>query len=293
MKSKFLFPAWCAIVGYVMALPGFVLGYLGMFKNYEIPGFGFRMREKDSLFQSAFENFTNELALFLVVGGLILIAFSKQKREDELNAKLRLNSLYWGVMSYYLIYVFGLVYSIFGEIPFVGEHGSALNLFAPLLIFIVRFYYLKWVNKDQYLVKEPRFLPFFPFKVIGRLMAVIGLVVFTAAIIKDLSESWGDPISNASFLCLILGLMLWAFSKNKVEDEMVMQHRLESLQLAVYFNYALLLLSAILVYSLAFLFVMVIAQFSLLLFFIIRMEYVNYKDNKLLITSAGGLSHEK
>jgi hypothetical protein len=228
----------------------------------------------------------------LVIGGLILIAFSKDKREDELNAKLRLNSLYWGVMIYYLIYIFGLVYSIFGQVPFVGDHASSLNLFAPLLIFIVRFYYLKWIHKDRYLVTEPKFLAFKPFKLIGKIMAITGFIVFSASLLDDLTDAWGDPISNISFLCLILGLILWAFSKNKIEDEMVMQHRLESLQLAVYFNYALLLLATILVYSLAFLFVMVIAQFSLLLFFVARMEYVNYKDNQLLTTS-GGLSHEK
>lgn len=292
MKSKFLFPAWCAILGYVMALPGFILGYYAVFKAYEIPRFGFRMRERDSLLQGAFENFTNELCLFMVIGGLVLIAFSRDKREDELNAKLRLNALYWGIMIYYLIYIFGLVYSIFGEIPFIGDHASALNLFAPLLVFMIRFYYLKFIYKEQYLVKEPKFLAFAPFKWVGRVMAVIGLLVFTTFLVRDIAGAWEDPISNISFLCLIFGLMLWAFSKNKVEDEMVMQHRLESLQLAVYFNYALLLLATVMVYSLTFLLVMVIAQFSLLLFFVIRMEYVNYKDGQLS-TSTGGTSHEK
>lgn len=290
MKSKYLFPAWCAIVGYLMAIPGLVLGYFTVIDNYMIPNFGFKIREKDSFFEKAFENFTNELAIFLVVVGLVLIAFSKAKREDELTAKLRLNSLYWGVMIYYLVYICGQVGSFFGEVPLFSEHGATLNLFAPLIVFIIRFYYLKLIYREQYLVKEPYFLAFVPFKLLGKLMAVTGLVTFGIAC---LDGHLGDPIENAAAICFILGLMFWAFSKNKIEDEMVMQHRLESLQLAVYFNYALLLLATILVYSMAFLWVMIIAQFSLLLFFVIRMEYVNYKDKQTLTISEGGLSHEK
>ena len=150
MKSKFLFPTWCNIVGYLMVIPGFVLGYLFIFHNYEIPGFGFQMREKSNLFQNAFENFTNELAVFLVIVGLLFIAFSKGKKEDELTARLRLNSLYWSVMIYYIIYNFGfLLVNYIKEIPFVGEHILELNIFSPLLIFIIRYYYLKYAMMDK------------------------------------------------------------------------------------------------------------------------------------------------
>lgn len=293
MKSKFLFPAWCSILGYLMAIPGFILGYLNVKHQYEIPGFGFRMRQKDTLFQSAYENFTNELAIFLTIGGLLFIAFSKRKIEDELSAKSRLNALYWGVMIYYLIYIFGLVWSIFLDIPFVGDHASTLNLFAPLLIFAFRFYYLKLMRREQYLVKNPRFLPFTPYKWLGRILATVGLLVFFANLIKDAGEAWDGPVSNISFFTLIVGLMLWGFSKNKVDDEMAMQYRLESLQLAVYVNYSLLLISVLCIYSLSFLIVLVAAQFSLLLFFVLRMEYVNFRNNRLLDQNEGGFNYEK
>lgn len=288
MKSKFLFPTWCAIVGYLLAIPGFILGYLYTFKGYEIPGFGLKMREKDGLFQKAFENFTNELIIFLVIGGLILIAFSKAKKEDELTAKLRLNSLYWSVMIYYMLYILGYSFIIIGEIPFVEEHLAEMNLFTPLVIFISRFYYLKHVNKDSFQLSKPNFLSNKPFKTIGIILTILGFTVVTISLIIDSNKDWVNIMQTASYLVLVFGLLFWTFSKNKEEDEMTMQQRLEGLQLAVYFNYAVILFLTLITYSLLFLYVLIFAQFSILLFFVIRMEFINYKNNKLINTFEGG-----
>jgi hypothetical protein len=294
MKSKFLFPTWCAIVGYLLAIPGFILGYLYTFKDYEIPGFGFRMREKDGFFQKAFENFTNELAIFLVVIGLILIAFSKSKKEDELSAKLRLNSLYWSIMIYYVLYIVGYLYSVtIGEILFIGDHFTEMNLFTPLVIFICRYKYLKYINSESYSLTRPKLLPNKPFKNIGVFFSLLGLTTIIISLIIDSDKNWFEPLQISFYVILIFGLLFWAFSKNKEEDEMTMQQRLEGLQLSVYFNYALILFLTLIAYSLLYLYVLMFAQFSILLFFIIRMEFINYKNNKLLNTFEGGMSYEK
>ena len=81
--------------------------------------------------------------------------------------------------------------------------------------------------------------------------------------------------------------------KNREEDEMTMQQRLEGLQLSIYFNYAVILFLTLIAYSLLYLYVLMFAQFSILLFFVIRMEFINYKNNKLLNTFEGGMSYEK
>lgn len=294
MKSKYLFPSWGSWVGYLLAIPGFVLGYLNVIKKYEIPGFVLRIREQNRILEPAFENFTNELVIFLVIVGLVLIAFSKNRQEDEMNAKLRLNALYWGVMTYYIFYFVGLVFSMMiGEIPFIGDHASELNLFTPLLIFIGRFYYLKYVKRDGYLVSAPKFLPHIPFKLIGIVLSVICLVVMILFLLFDSLKKWEDMVGPISYLGLLIGLLLWAFSKNQTEDEMTMQQRLESLQLAIYINCAFVLIANILLYSLSFLYFMLFAQVSLLLYFVLRMEYVNYKNNKQLKAVDGGMSYEK
>jgi uncharacterized membrane protein YidH (DUF202 family) len=261
MKSKFLFPTWCSIVGYLLSIPGFILGYLYTFNNYLIPGFGFKMRDKDRLFKPAFENFTDELAVFLVVVGLILIAFSKNKREDELNAKVRLNALYWSIMIYYILLIVNTFWgTAFGEIPFVGEHIFELNIFMPLVIFIARYSYLSISNKESYAISEPKFLPNKPFKAIGVILSTIGLFLLIYTIFYN--SEWIKNADDYAYGASLLGLFIWSFSQHKTEDEMTMQLRLESLQLAVYINYGMLLLATLIVYSLAYLFVLGFATLS-------------------------------
>ncbi len=295
MKSKFLFPTWARLLGYLMAIPGFILGYLTIFSKYEIPGFVLKLRERDTLFEPALENFTNELAIFLVILGLILVAFSKNKREDELSAKIRLNALYWSVAIYYVIYLLALGYSIvFGEIPFVGDHATELNIFTPLLIFVIRYNYLKYMNQDSYLLGPPRFLANKPYRIIGIVVSVMGFIFFSFILITDpLSDQWSSALMKGLYFIFIVGLLLWAFSQHQLEDEMTMQQRLESLQLAVYFNYLVLLIATLVFYSLLYLYILSIAQFSLLIFFVIRMEYVRIKNKLSLNVREEGLTYEK
>lgn len=284
MKSKYLFPTWCGLVGYLLAIPGFILGYLNIFKHYEIPGFGFNLREKSNLLQGSFENFTNELEIFLVIIGLLFIAFSKSKKEDELTAKLRLNSLYWSIMIYYIIYNLGFLLINIKEIPFISEHILELNIFTPLVIFITRFYYLKYAKPDHFLVSKPKFLPNKPARLIGVVFACMGLLALILLLMKYSIE---DQILTIAYFIMVIGLLIWSFSKNKIEDEGIMQQRLESLQLSVYFNYGVLLAATILFYSLSYLLVLMFAQFSLLLFFVIRMEYTRFKNTKIVDTFEG------
>jgi|SRR5690606_13966960 len=84
------------------------------------------------------------------------------------------------------------------------------------------------------------------------------------------------------FLLLIASGLIYAFSKEKVEDEMVSKIRLDSLVWATYFNYISILLCYMFLYGFAFLNVMMIALFSHLLFFIVRFRWVMYKQNKSL-----------
>lgn len=84
------------------------------------------------------------------------------------------------------------------------------------------------------------------------------------------------------FLLLIISGLIYAFSKEKTEDEMVSKIRLDSLVWATYFNYILILLCYMFVFGFAFLNIMMIALFSHLLFFIIRFRWLMYKQNKTL-----------
>jgi hypothetical protein len=81
-------------------------------------------------------------------------------------------------------------------------------------------------------------------------------------------------------ILIIIGALLVAFSKEKTEDEYIAKTRLESLVWATYFNYGILLIAILFVYDLAFFWVMVFNMFTLLLFFIVRFNYMIFKLNK-------------
>ena len=82
---------------------------------------------------------------------------------------------------------------------------------------------------------------------------------------------------------IIISLLLVAFSKEKLEDEYISKIRFESLAWAVYFNYAILILTFLFIYDFAFFWVMVFNMFTVLLFFIVRF---NWQISKLKTTTS-------
>lgn len=104
--------------------------------------------------------------------------------------------------------------------------------------------------------------------------------------LADTNVSFGLTTNNIVdeilFTLLIASGLIYAFSKEKTEDERVQKIRLDSLVWATYFNYILILLCYLFIYGFDFLNVMMAALFSHLLFFIIRFRWILYKQNKSL-----------
>lgn len=100
---------------------------------------------------------------------------------------------------------------------------------------------------------------------------------------QSLPVSWTDYLSRTiitnSFadevaaLGVLLGLLFIAFAREKSEDEMIRQLRLESLQWSVYANYLLLALAIVFIYDMAFFNVLVCNLFTILLVFIVRFRW--------------------
>lgn len=78
----------------------------------------------------------------------------------------------------------------------------------------------------------------------------------------------------------IVGALMVSFSKEKNEDEYIAEMRLSSLLWAVLISYALLLLAFIFVYGTPFLSVMLYNMFTILIVFIVRFNYILYKNAK-------------
>ena len=79
---------------------------------------------------------------------------------------------------------------------------------------------------------------------------------------------------------LIVGILLTAFSKEKVEDEWVARTRLDAMLWAVYLNTILLLLSIIFLYDNLFWQVMILNLFTAPLFFLLRFRYILWQSEK-------------
>ena len=78
----------------------------------------------------------------------------------------------------------------------------------------------------------------------------------------------------------ILGAMLVGFSKEKNEDEFIAELRLSSLLWAVCVSYLLLLLAFLFVYGTPFFDVMVYNMFTVLIIFIVRFNFILYRNAK-------------
>lgn len=78
----------------------------------------------------------------------------------------------------------------------------------------------------------------------------------------------------------LVGAMMVAFAREKVEDEYIRQIRLSSLMWAVWVNYLLLLVGFLFIYGIAFLYVMIYNMFTILIIFIVRYHYLLYRTTK-------------
>lgn len=100
---------------------------------------------RETQFFSIIENnlFDELIGVFIIVGGL-LVAFSKQKYEDEFIAKIRLESLVWAVYVNYSILLISLLF-IYGATFF---QVMIYNMFTLIIFFLIKF------NFELYRIKK-------------------------------------------------------------------------------------------------------------------------------------------
>jgi len=128
MKTKFLFPYWCKYMGvlFFCAHIPFVI-----FRD----SIKFPVTVDDGNIFGSYHVFFM-ITTLLMLTGLVLFAFSKERIEDEQIAQLRMDSLQWAVyLSYILLIVCLAVFSKKQDIKDVMHMG----IWVPLLIFIVLF----------------------------------------------------------------------------------------------------------------------------------------------------------
>jgi hypothetical protein len=146
MTAKLLLPNRFKRVGWFILIPATIAGIIVSLTGYEAMALnarvfafwneGFLSDEENFTFITT--NVTNTLIGILFIAGALFVCFSKEKREDEFIANLRLTSLMWSVWVNYafLLLAFLFVYGI------AFFNVMVYNMFTILIIFIIRFNYL-------------------------------------------------------------------------------------------------------------------------------------------------------
>ena len=87
-----------------------------------------------------------------------------------------------------------------------------------------------------------------------------------------------DVLDELVAVFIIIGGLFVTFSREKVEDEFIYKLRKDSLVWAVIFNYSVLLIAILFVYSFTFFDVLVFNMFTPLIFFILRFNFLKLKS---------------
>ena len=119
----------------------------------------------------------------------------------------------------------------------------------------------------------------FPFLDV-KVFAVLDSFVFSTS--KKFAMTTNNITDELLGIFIIVGSLFIACSKEKTEDEFIAQSRLESLLWATYINYSLLLFAMIFVYGMDFFSILIFNMFTHLLIFLIRFNYILYKNNKAI-----------
>lgn len=120
-------------IGIILLVPSMLLGLAYLFWEYELPWLTYRRITTGIDFNSY--NLTDEVASVGVITSLILIAFSKERTEDEAIQFFRLASLQWAVIANYIVLI-ACILLVYGDDFFMV---MTYNMFTILIIFIVRF----------------------------------------------------------------------------------------------------------------------------------------------------------
>ena len=148
MQTNYLLPHKYKILGWILFTLGLISGICLFISGYESSILNIKVLSiyYEGIFDSEsgfFKIVNNEvldeiITIIIITGGYIL-AFSKEKIEDEFIYKLRKDSLVWAIIFNYVILLLAVIFIY--DMTFF--HVLVLNMFTPLIFFIIRFNFLK------------------------------------------------------------------------------------------------------------------------------------------------------
>ena len=145
MKSKLLLPYRFKWIGLLLFVPFLVLGLLVMYGDFRLDFLDVDFGRSAGLFTSGNNNLTDELVLTGTIVSLLLIAFAKEKDEDEYLHFVRLESWQWAVLINFVLLI--LATWLFYDFDFLNV--MVYNMLTVLVIFIIRFQYIVYRSKKE------------------------------------------------------------------------------------------------------------------------------------------------
>ena len=152
MKTKWLFPHRFRLIGWVVFMPSAILGLAAMYNDFKVGWLkagwlseSITITSQDSITHLMDDqDLTDEIAAIGVIVSLLLIAFSREKVEDEMIGQLRLEALQWSVYANYIVLAIAIL-TVYDTAFF---NVMIYNMFTVLLVFIARFRWLLYRNSD-------------------------------------------------------------------------------------------------------------------------------------------------
>lgn len=158
MKHNLLIPNKYKKYGWMIVIPSFIVGVTLTIVNFrpdwlKMKVFNFfpnnDLFAKTKLFSWMEVNMTNTIIGVLFITGALIVAFSKEKNEDEFISDIRLISLRWAVLINYLLLIIAFIFVY--NLSFFTV--MIYNMFTVLIIFIVRFHFVLYkysrLNSDE------------------------------------------------------------------------------------------------------------------------------------------------
>ncbi len=261
--------------------------------------------------QKQYSDVLHTITSSLILISMLLVFFTKQKKEDELIQKIRLDSLAWALIinSVLMIIISICLWSYYYAFT------VTMNIQTLLLIAIFRYYYLllklKSINnsKDCVLTKigtNKRFLIANEWKKWGWIFFLGAIALYICDIyfhysinimIPYLTEFTSSNANNnyyyfdwavrditvtLSIIMAIIGLLMITFCRDRIEDELSGQFRLDALSWAIVLNYILFIIVEWGVWGPCNYNLLVYTMFTPFIIFIVRFNYLKYKMRKSL-----------
>jgi hypothetical protein len=152
MSQKMLLPNGFKKIGWFLLVPSAVLGFIIMLSDLEqrlslktkvFALYNGEFLSSEKQFGIINTDITNTLVGVIFIRGALMIGFSKEKKEDEFIANLRLSSLLWAVWVNYILLLLSFIF-IYGT-GFLSV--MIYNMFTVMIIFIGRFNFILFKYK--------------------------------------------------------------------------------------------------------------------------------------------------